>query len=400
LSHSFINNPRKATLRKWLFQVHLWIGLTLGVAVGIVGLTGAVVVFRYELNRLTTPGTAYVAPQGERLPMDELARRVQSARPNDKIQQAAWEAGPATAWNFRSTSPEGHRIHTFINPYNGEITGQDNYQYKLLQWIFDLHAYLLAGNTGMFINGFIGMATVILALSGLVIWWPGLSRWRAGFAFLRGAGWKRQNYDLHKLTGFYASLALAFVAFTGAYFSFPNLYKNTAENLTGTTADTVAPRASTLWSQRGVSMEEFIRAAERAQPGASAISFGFPQNPGDPVTIRTKEVNDWHRIGLNYVYLEPNDARVILSDRFSDATLSTKLVRWMYPFHFGRFGGRWGTFMFYFVMVIHVVIGVAPFVLMTTGLLMYWNRSLSKGWRSGPVPLANEKALSVRERVG
>ena len=32
-------------------------------------------------------------------------------------------------------------------------------------------------------------------------------------------------------------------------------------------------------------------------------------------------------------------------------------------------------------MVLYVVIGVTPFVLMVTGLLMYWNRSFSKKWK-------------------
>ena len=41
--------------------------LRLGWVVGTVGLTGSIVVFRYELNRVTVPGTAYVTPRDERL---------------------------------------------------------------------------------------------------------------------------------------------------------------------------------------------------------------------------------------------------------------------------------------------------------------------------------------------
>ncbi len=350
----------------------------------MVGLTGAIVVFRYELNRVTTPGTAYVEPQAQRLAIDELTARVQAARPGDQITQAGWgaEAGPGTAWNFRATSPEGHRIHTFINQYTGDITGRDDYHEKWMQWFFDLHAYLLAGDTGEFLNGFVGLATVVLSLTGLVIWWPGIGHWLFGFRYLWGAGWKRQNYDLHKIVGFYSSLALAFVALTGAYFAFPSLYQRITERVTGTKVTIGAPHAATAWSQRGIAMEDFIRAAERAQPGAKAVSFSFPQKPGDPVTVRTKETRDWHRIGLNYVYLEPADARVVRSDRFSEVTIGTKAILFVYPFHFGRFGGRWGSSsLFYGVMVLYVVIGIAPFALMVTGLLMYWNRSFSKKWR-------------------
>jgi uncharacterized iron-regulated membrane protein len=381
---SFLASPRRSTARRWLFQVHLWIGLLLGPVIGVVGLTGAIVVFRYELNRMTTPGTAYVQPKGPRLTIDELTARVQAARPDDRITQVAWgaESGPTAAWNFRATSPEGHRIHTFIDQYTGTITGRDDYQEKWMQWFYDLHAYLLAGDTGEFLNGFVGLAAVVLSLTGLVVWWPGIGHWRFGFRYLWGARWKRQNYDLHKIIGFYSSLALAFVALTGAYFAFPSLYQKVAASLTGTSVIVGTPGATTAWRERGVALEDFIRAAERTQAGATAVSFSFPQKPGDPVTVRTKETNDWHRIGLNYVYFEPADARVIRSDRFSAATTATQAILLMYPLHFGRFGGRWGsTSLFYGVMVLYIVIGVAPFALMVTGLLMYWNRSLSKKWR-------------------
>jgi len=130
-----------------------------------------------------------------------------------------------------------------------------------------------------------------------------------------------------------------------------------------------------------VPIEQFIRAAEQAQPGARAVAFQFPQKAGDPVTVRTMEPKDWHRIGLNYVYFEPADARLMRSLRFSESSAGTQAILFMYPLHFGRFGGHWNPAAFYGVMVLYVVIGVAPFALMVTGLLMYWNRSLVKKWR-------------------
>ena len=379
---SFIDKPRRSTVRRWLFQIHLWLGLIVGPVVGIVALTGAVVVFRYELNRLTTPGTAYVTPRGARQTLDELYDRVQAARPGNRINQAGWgEAGPDTAWNFRATSPEGHRIHTHIDQYTGEITGRDDYQNKFMQWMFDLHAYLLAGDRGEFLNGFVGLSAVIFSLTGLIVWWPGVAHCRFGFRYLWGASWKRQNYDLHKVVGFYASLAIAIVSLSGAYFAFPSLFQRFTAKVTGTPVTVGAPRAQSRWSERRIPLEEFVRVAERVQPGATAVQFAIPQKAGDPVTVRTKEPRDWHRIGLNYVYLEPADGRVIRSDRFADATLGTKAILFMYPLHFGRFGGRWNRTTLYGVMVLYVVLGLTPFVLMVSGVLMYWNRSLSKKWR-------------------
>src|SRR5262245_46517724 len=162
---SFIDAPRRSTARRWLFQIHLWLGLIVGPVVAVVSLTGAIAVVRYEPNRVTTPGTEYVEPQRQRLTIDQLVARLHSAHPEDKLRQAGWgEVGPGNAWNFRSESPEGHRIHTYVNQYTGELTGRDDHHQKWMQWFFDLHAYLLAGNTGEFVNGFVGLATALLGI--------------------------------------------------------------------------------------------------------------------------------------------------------------------------------------------------------------------------------------------
>jgi uncharacterized iron-regulated membrane protein len=231
---SFIDAPRRSTTRRWLFLVHLWLGLIIGPVIGIVSLTGAIVVFRYELNRVTTPGTAYVREQSrDRLTIDELTARIQAARPTDKLRSVGWgEAGPRLAWNFRTESPGGHRIHTFIDQYTGAIIGRDDYHRKWMQWFFDLHAYLLAGDTGEFLNGFVGLAAAILGLTGIVVWWPGTPHRLFGFRYAWRTSWKRQNYDLHKIIGFYSSVAVTVVAISGVTYSFPTLARRIAEGAT------------------------------------------------------------------------------------------------------------------------------------------------------------------------
>jgi uncharacterized iron-regulated membrane protein len=377
----FLSNPRAVWWRGWLFQVHLWLALILGPVLTVVCLTGSFVVFRYELNRMTVDGTAYVTPQEKRLTLDELTKRVRQARPNDQLSSASWDAGKDTGFNFWTTTPEGHRLHTFVNPYTGEITGQEDYHDKWIQWFYELHANLLMGPTGMYLNGFVGLAAVVLSITGLVVWWPGLPRWRTGLQYLWGARWQRQNYDWHKLIGFYSSGAVMLIALTGMYFSFPALYKQVFSGVTGTKVDTTGPRAKTTMGPGSPTLEEFVRLAEEAQPGAKFVSLSFPKKAGDPVSVRTKEERDWHRIGLNHVYFEPGDGKLIRSARFDEASAASKAVLLMYPLHFGRFGGLWSPFWFYAVMVLYVVLGLAPPALMVTGSLMYWNRVLSKKWK-------------------
>src|SRR5262245_39457679 len=96
----YIEAPRKTETPRLLFPIQLWLGLDGGPIVGSVNRTGAIVVFRYELNRMTRPGTAYVTPRATRLTLDEMAATLQASHPADKLRTVGWgDAGPDTAWN-------------------------------------------------------------------------------------------------------------------------------------------------------------------------------------------------------------------------------------------------------------------------------------------------------------
>lgn len=397
------HQPRKHWIRKVLFQVHLWVGLVLGLVIGVVGLTGAVVVFRWEINRVTTPGTAYVTPTEHRLPLDRMIEAINKARPGERVINVAFETGPDVGWLIRTRTKEGHRVHSFVDPYRAIVTSQDDYTVRWTQWIFDLHAYLLGGKTGEFINGFIALASMVMAMSGLVVWWPGRGNWRFGFSYLAGGSWKRQNYDLHKLIGFFGSAVLLLVSFSGAYFAFPNVYKKAAQTVSSrhvTDPDGCADdgaKAKTVIVDRRVAYEQYIISAERAMPDMQADFIGFPGRPGAAVGILMRGSNDWHRVGLSAVYLEPATAEVIRVDRFSDLPAGSKFLKLMLPLHFGRFGRRLGLgdFGYYAIMVLYVLIGLAVPTLMVTGYLMYWNRSLSKKVRRHRIPRAESADADV-----
>ena len=67
--------------------------------------------------------------------------------------------------------------------------------------------------TAGLLNGIGAMITLLVALTGLVIWWPGLSRWRHSLVIHRGVGWKRMIWDLHSAIGIWFLAGRAKVPF-------------------------------------------------------------------------------------------------------------------------------------------------------------------------------------------
>lgn len=71
---------------------------------------------------------------------------------------------------------------------------------------------------GRDIVGWVGVAMLIMSLTGLYLWWP------RGKGFVRGLRWRRGpafSFNLHHMLGFWIAIPLAIVALTGIYLGFP-----------------------------------------------------------------------------------------------------------------------------------------------------------------------------------
>jgi uncharacterized iron-regulated membrane protein len=73
--------------RRFFYEIHLWLGILCGIIVFLVCLSGAILVFRDDINRFADPGKYYVSvPQnGQRMPIDELVAKLESNNPGMKV---------------------------------------------------------------------------------------------------------------------------------------------------------------------------------------------------------------------------------------------------------------------------------------------------------------------------
>ena len=87
--------------------------------------------------------------------------------------------------------------------------------------MLNLHVNLLAGPTGRIVNGVCAILLTLLSLTGAVIWWPGIAKWRRSLTINPRANWKRINWDLHSAVGFWTFAFFFMWSFTGIYLVFP-----------------------------------------------------------------------------------------------------------------------------------------------------------------------------------
>ena len=240
---NWLRHPQGVWLRKALFQIHLWTGLSVGLYVVVISLTGSVLVYRSELRQRFDPQPRPVEIAGPRLSADQLIEVAQEEFPNDAIEIWTEPEDPALAVTM-AVRPAGRPLaQQFFDPYTGEYLGNAlPVGWRLTTWALDLHDNLLTGDLGRRVNGVGALLLVVLSLTGLVVWWPGILSWKRSLLVDWRANWRRVNWSVHSAFGFWTMLFIFMWAFTGIYLAFPEPFAAVVDYLEPFEEDNFDPR--------------------------------------------------------------------------------------------------------------------------------------------------------------
>ena len=328
VAERWLRRPQSVWLRKALFQIHLWTGIAVGLYVLAISVSGSVIVFRNEIYKALGDGPRVVAVAPPRLSPDAMRDIAHKTYPGYSI-TFLWESKRPNQATEIWLEKGGKKRQRLFDPYTGKDLGDSvPTGIRVVSWMSDLHTDLLGGRNGRVVNGIGSILLTALCISGAVIWWPGVQSWRRSVFFNAKANWKRLNWELHSVVGFWTFSILFMWAVTGIYLAFPNPFQ--------------------IWLNRVMPLEQYKPVSELEEPAAQVR---FVQVADPPVK------DDAPR---------PRRPRVPIKRTKGDIFL-----RWIYYLHFGNFAG-WKT------KVVWVVLGLAPVFLFVTGGIMWWNRVLSR----------------------
>ena len=219
----WLRNPQSVWLRKAIFQVHLWTGIGVGLYLLVVSVSGSVVVFRVELATAFSPTPTIVAASGDRMTLEEVRAAAEEAYPDHEVMNV-WDTGNPNETVEIWLDGGGATRQRLFNPYTGEDLGNAlPFGFRCLSWFLDLHDNLLYGETGRTLNGVGALLLTLLSMTGTFIWWPGIQSWRRSLFIQRKVGWKRFNWNLHSVVGFWAVVFIFVWGVSGVYLSIPAL---------------------------------------------------------------------------------------------------------------------------------------------------------------------------------
>jgi uncharacterized iron-regulated membrane protein len=254
----------------------------------------------------------------------------------------------------------------YVDPYRGHYLGSIE-KGGFFDVVLDLHRNLFAGTTGRIVVELTTCWAIVLAATGIYLWWPRKVNqvWGVWLPRLR-----RKPYvvlrDLHTVSGMYVAVVAIVIALTGLIYTyiwgsgFQYVAKKTDayDMFSKSMVSRCAPEA------KDVSMDRIVEVAQQRMPGNN-LTVWFPRIPNGVYLVTA---NNERGPQVNEILFIDRASGEVLEDRYNSQTKTIYwLGTWNYALHVGTI---WGLPSKTLWLVTCLILATAP----VTGVLMWWER--------------------------
>ncbi|EQB92772.1 peptidase [Elizabethkingia anophelis] len=389
----------KGTFKKYVLKVHLWLGLITGIIVLIVSLSGAFFVFNEDITAVMRKEHIF---HGEKdiqhkkpIPIHELKDIVNSQLKNEivKAEEVTIPIDPARSYEFGliKGNPDGWNYfnniliykNVYVNQYTGKVLAVYDIKKNPFYFCMELHRSLLLSNKiGGTIVGTSTIIFVIMLVTGIILWWPKnkkMRKQRLWFRWEKVKGWRRKNYDVHNILGFYASFLAIIVATTGIMYSFriTQMWLYVLLNgFSSTTPDysqykTTAPESVEIIT----TIDHIIEQVKTHYP--TAHSFGLDledhaeaDHKHDNLSVRIKE-KEFTYGESSLMIFDEHSGKLLFNRPHKDKLMAQRATDATYDLHVGAFFGFPGKILAFIMSLFCASLPI-------TGFIIWWGRRNKK----------------------
>ncbi|AOW20120.1 PepSY-associated TM helix domain-containing protein [Urechidicola croceus] len=385
---------KKESWLKYIMSVlHLWLGLLSSIVIFIVCITGSIYTFKNKIIDAYNYDKVYVSEEDKPfLSLDKI--RYIFKNKNLEITQITIPDTPNKSLHvsYKNLKTKNSGSY-YVNPYSGKIIGSGDYSLEnFFSIVLSLHRSLLIDNVGKQIVGVSILIFVFMLFSGLILWWPNkLKQIKQGLKVKWKAKFRRVNYDLHNVFGFYFLLPLLFISITGLYVSYPWVKSAIIVSLGGTPVLTAQAseetkaelsnafndilkemvekenEKSTLKEVKPVSIDSIIHLADMKLNYIGITTVKMPNEKDPRFTIKKINRENWLKALLPDIISFNKKGEIKRVELFKNKPLSKQFIEISLPLHTGEIMG-WPSLIFYFIATL---IGCS---LPITGFLIWWGK--------------------------
>ena len=370
---------KKYSFRKFINDIHLWLGIGSGIIIFIICLSGTILVYDEEIKALFAEDVELTHRDLPVKSLEEIENNISEAN----LGQLTSITIPEKHGEFYEaqikTSPEDRRGTTFlVNPHTAEVvSAPESKASDFMFSMFKLHRWLLLDSS--IGRPIVGVATIIfmlLSVSGLILWFP--KKWKRknfkqGFKIKTKANWKRINHDLHNTLGFYSLLLIIIMGLTGLCWSFEG-YREFAGNLIGTKIfdRSGGPKfePAPVSDTQAANLDEIYTVVKSEFPYTGKVSLGLATEEAPVYNIRKYDDSSLSPVIADRLVVD-RAGNVLHKDLFEEKPLNVQVASLIKPLHLGDIYGQFSKFLYFLACLIATSLPV-------TGTIIWINKLRKK----------------------
>lgn len=378
------------TFKNFIKKVHLWLGLSSGLIVFILGITGCLYVFEEELRPIVHDYYYSDEVKGKKLPVSRLIEIAKEANKNNLKQTLSGckimsdDKRTVMIWFFEELDENAiwywnryQSTYVYLDPYSGSIKKLEKYNFEFFVFVRMLHQTLcLNSKIG---DPIVGTATIIFIISlltGLVLWWPknkSAAKQRFWFRWKNTTKWKRKNYDLHNILGYYILIFALIIALTGLVWAFECYDKGVQWVFNGGKTiekESKVIESDTLYYTEKKPVDTIYFSLKQLRPDAKSYFIFMPKAKDSTGTIRAF-IRHESRFDDVSIQFDQYTAKKLETITYEDKSNGEKFRFINYDLHVGSILGFPGKVLAFIASLIAASLPV-------TGFLIWWGRKNKK----------------------
>ncbi|ANO52569.1 PepSY-associated TM helix domain-containing protein [Woeseia oceani] len=362
-------------MRKLMLVLHKYAGLSLGLMLGVIGISGSLLVFDHAIDEALTPEIVTADNPAQRAPLNDVLaaakNAVDSSHRADRI-YIARQAGSPHVVRFRLPAGQPGPVEVSVAPATAEVLAVRTWGEYPASWLYTFHYTLLAGPNGKTTVGLLGIVLLFFCVSGVIIWWPQQHRWRRALTVRWNRGAYLLNLDLHKTSGIYLLPILAVVSFSGVAIVFPNAIETMVSS--ALPMDQYPNPRSTIGAAM-VPVSDAAATAATAFPDAELKRVQLPRSEDGPYLFYFNTAAEpWSNLGGSAVWVDAYSNRILATWNVTEVAAGSQFMRWQFPLHNGDALGMTGRWLVF-------IVGFLPALLFGTGVYMWWRKRKNRTGR-------------------
>lgn len=366
-----------STFKKSVLQIHLILGLSSGLIVFILGITGCLYAFIDEVKSVVYQErlSVEVPEYGTTLPLDVLYQKAQkivgqghpitgidiSNQAHRSYQFRTYQKAEAKAWNYFDEVALYRKI--YLNPYTGDLLENENTKLEFFNLVLQLHWSLwLTDAIGQPIVGGATLIFVLMLITGLILWYPKnkkAAKQRFWFRWKSTTRWRRKNYDLHNILGFYVQLVALAIAVTGLMWAFDWVEDSVVWALGGKPNKELQLALNQPAPKADLPLENILQDALAKAPDASRFYIA----PNKDLAKPTRVFVEFERGAGSRFYYDAASATPLDARLWTDLSTGQKIAALQYDIHVGNILGLPGKILAFFGSLIAASLPITGFLI-------------------------------------